>query len=77
MAASANVFEEEMEEEEEEVQAMLPALVISMSDQYIDIHPLIQMDLGEKEESSESKSFKSDTDQKRDTPRSWTHMHPT
>ena len=28
MAASANVFEEEMEEEEEEVQAMMPALVI-------------------------------------------------
>ena len=27
------------------------------------------MELGEKEESSESKSFKSDTDQKRDTPR--------
>ena len=28
MAASANVFEEELEEEEEEVQALLPALVI-------------------------------------------------
>ena len=28
MAASANVFEEEMEEEEEEVQALLPDLVI-------------------------------------------------
>ena len=28
MAASANVFEEELEEEEEEVQAMLPALII-------------------------------------------------
>ena len=27
------------------------------------------MELGEKEESSETKSFKSDTDQKRDTPR--------
>ena len=72
MAASANVFEEEMEEEEEEVQATLPSLlifgqhllsiklVVSVSDQYIDIHPLPQMELGDKEESSESKSFKSD-----------------
>ena len=31
MAASANVFEEEMEEEEEEVQAMLPALIILLA----------------------------------------------
>ena len=28
MAASANVFEEELEEEEEEVQALLPTLII-------------------------------------------------
>ena len=72
MAASANVYEEEMEEEEEEVQMKFfccnfwaRSIPLSLYDQLT----LSKMELGEKEESSESKSFKSDTDQKRDTPR--------